>query len=85
MEVENSKRKVQLTIDRDVIIPTLKDGIVKKEVITPKFPLALPVNEGDSIGNLIISNDKEILAKYPMKAKNSVSSKKITDFIKGIF
>ncbi|MEG0772882.1 D-alanyl-D-alanine carboxypeptidase family protein [Clostridium sp.] len=82
--VENNRSKVQLKIDKDIIVPVKNDGSINKEVRVPKYAIKAPVKEGDEIGILVISSDKEVLMKYPMKASNSVNNKKVTDFIKKI-
>jgi serine-type D-Ala-D-Ala carboxypeptidase (penicillin-binding protein 5/6) len=83
--VENNKNKVQLTIDRDLIVPMKKDGIINKEIKVPSYNMKSSISEGDNIGVLLISNDKEILMKHPLKAKNNLSNKRIKDYVKKIF
>jgi D-alanyl-D-alanine carboxypeptidase (penicillin-binding protein 5/6) len=70
----------------DIYLPVLPDEIsnIKIEVFAPSV-LFSPVKSGEIIGNIAISIDEKIVAKYPVYSDREVKRKNFIDFVKSSF
>lgn len=83
--VKNEKNKVDLISPKDIVVPVRKNQVISKEIQIPKKPLKKSIKQGDNIGMLLVTSEKEVLMKYPLRAKDSFESKSIVEYIKDAF
>jgi D-alanyl-D-alanine carboxypeptidase (penicillin-binding protein 5/6) len=81
--VKNSKNKIQLVADKDIVIPIRAEDNISKEVVLLCNEVNSTVKPGQNLGMLIIKNNEEILIKEKLYAKNGVNNKRLSDYFKG--
>lgn len=85
VSVGDEKNKIDLVSDRDIIIPVKQDQVIGKEVQIPKAVVKKDVEAGENIGMVVITNEKSVLMKTPLKAAKGFKDKGLMRFIKEAF
>lgn len=77
MSVRNSKNKIQLICNEDIVLPIKKNTVINIKTILPESGIKMPVKKGDKIGNLSIYGDGILIFSQYLEAKNSITKKNI--------
>lgn len=85
VSVGDEKNKIDLISDRDIIIPVKQDQVIGKEIQIPKAVVKKDVKAGENIGMVLITNEKSVLMKIPLKTTRGFKDKGLMRFIKEAF
>ncbi|MDP4177579.1 MAG: D-alanyl-D-alanine carboxypeptidase family protein [Bacillota bacterium] len=76
MPIGDSKNKIKLSCNEDIIIPVRKNAAINIKTVFPSSDIKLPIKKGDKIGSLYIyDGDNKLLFTHYLEAKNGVADK----------
>lgn len=73
MPIGNSREKVKLICNEDIILPIKKNAVINIKTNLPESSVDMPITKGDKIGNISIYGDDKLIFSRYMEAKNSIN------------